>query len=121
MCAIFKRTDLFEDRVRKATAVVVRDTNGTNELLVFDHPLEEGGSMVLLPAGTVEEGESPEDAVVRELQEETGVTGTIIALTGVLNEERDGQKLRRWVFLVRPSGETKNEWRFKCDCGVPTR
>ena len=110
-----------EDRVRKATAVVVRETDGRREVLVFDHPLEKGGSMVQLPAGTVEEGETPEDAAVRELKEETGVTGTIIGFAGVRDEVMNGQQRRRWVYVLRPVGETIDVWPFNCDCGVPTR
>jgi len=53
--------------VHKACACLVDDRG---RLLVFDHP-EDGGMQ--LPKGTVEPGESPEDAVRRELQEESGI------------------------------------------------
>jgi putative (di)nucleoside polyphosphate hydrolase len=53
--------------VHKACACLVDDRG---RLLVFDHP--EGGGMQL-PKGTVEAGESPEDAVRRELLEESGI------------------------------------------------
>lgn len=36
-----------------------------------------------LPKGSVDEGETPEDAVIRELTEETGVNGSIIGLSAV--------------------------------------
>ena len=36
-----------------------------------------------LPKGSVDEGESPESAVLRELTEETGVSGTIVGLSAV--------------------------------------
>ena len=36
-----------------------------------------------LPKGSVDEGETPEDAVIRELAEETGVSGSIIGLSAV--------------------------------------
>lgn len=44
-----------------------------NSLLVFHHPFEpEAGIQV--PAGTLEPGEDPEDAVMREAYEETGLS-----------------------------------------------
>lgn len=56
-------------------------------LLVFTHPgASEAG--VQVPAGTVEEGEDPAEAVLREAREETGLTG--LKLVSFLGErERD--------------------------------
>ena len=53
--------------IGKACACLV-DTRG--RLLVFDHPADGG---MQLPKGTIEAGESPEDAVRRELLEESGI------------------------------------------------
>ena len=53
--------------VPKACACLV---DGRGRLLVFHHP-DDGGMQ--LPKGTVEPGESPEDAVRRELLEESGI------------------------------------------------
>lgn len=53
--------------VHKACACLV---DGRGRLLVFDHP-EDGGMQ--LPKGTVEPGEAPDDAVRRELLEESGI------------------------------------------------
>ena len=55
--------------VQKVTAFVVRERNGGKELLVFRHPT----AGVQIPAGTVEEGEDIETAVIRETYEETGL------------------------------------------------
>ena len=57
--------------VEKVTAFVTRETAAGRQLLVFRHPL----NGVQLPAGTVELGESPEAAVMREAREETGLAG----------------------------------------------
>jgi len=55
--------------IQKVTAFIVRERNGVKELLVFKHPT----AGVQIPAGTVEEGEDIEAAVIRETYEETGL------------------------------------------------
>ncbi len=55
----------------KVTAFITRETPSGMEVLLFRHP----GAGVQIPAGTVEEGESPEQAVLREAAEETGLRG----------------------------------------------
>jgi 8-oxo-dGTP pyrophosphatase MutT (NUDIX family) len=60
--------------VHKACACLV---DGAGRLLVFHHPEDRN---MQLPKGTVEPGEAPEDAVRRELLEESG-----IAYTGALH------------------------------------
>ena len=59
-------------RYLKVVAYVTRRTpDGRTELLVFDHrDYPDAGTQV--PAGTVEQGESVEDALAREVSEETG-------------------------------------------------
>lgn len=75
--------------------------------------------MLQLPAGTIEEGELPEAAAVRELLEETGVEATVRFLAGVLDEEFQEEWRRRWVYLLDAEGTHEDEWPFVCDCGVP--
>jgi 8-oxo-dGTP pyrophosphatase MutT (NUDIX family) len=53
----------------KVTAFVTREGHKGRELLVFRHPT----AGVQLPAGSVEQGESPETAALREVAEETGL------------------------------------------------
>lgn len=53
--------------VRKACAYVTR---GEGDLLVFEGPEHDG---LQVPKGTVESGESPHEAVSREIREETGI------------------------------------------------
>jgi ADP-ribose pyrophosphatase YjhB (NUDIX family) len=48
-----------------------------NRLLMAQHQ-QDGKTWWCLPGGGVEEGETPEEAVLRELQEECSVTGRII-------------------------------------------
>jgi len=93
--------------VHKACACMV---DGRGRLLVFDHP-EDGGMQ--LPKGTVEAGESPEDAVRRELLEESGIAyaGPLEAL-GTLDRECEAgvegnvhRHPQLWhLFLMRAEG-----------------
>jgi ADP-ribose pyrophosphatase YjhB (NUDIX family) len=58
----------------KVVAYITRKRDGNMELLVFTHrDFPEAGLQV--PAGTVEEGEMPEQALWREVSEETGRAG----------------------------------------------
>jgi 8-oxo-dGTP pyrophosphatase MutT (NUDIX family) len=53
-----------------------------------------------LPKGHIEEGETPEQAAVREVREETGVTGRVVAsLPGVEYRfvEKDGRRVHKEV------------------------
>ena len=107
--------------VYKVTAVVLRGEAERQEVLVFDHPLEEGGFNVQLPAGTIEPSEAPEAAVLRELREETGIAATLESLAGVIDEEWEGQYRRRWIYILSAYADMQKEWPFHCDCGALIR
>ena len=65
--------------VQKVVCYVMQDEH----LLVFTHdavPIEIAG--VQVPAGTIEVGEAPEDAAVREALEETGIQTTVVRHLG---------------------------------------
>ncbi|OCC08538.1 NUDIX domain-containing protein [Streptomyces sp. PTY087I2] len=83
-------------RVR-AGAVVIRD----GAVLLIRFTDEDGSSHYEIPGGGVEEGETPETAVVRELDEETGLTGTVGPQ--VARVWKDGR--HEHYFLVSATGE----------------
>lgn len=60
--------------VEKVTAFIIRSTPNGPLLLLFEHP----NAGIQIPAGTVEAGETPEQAVLREIKEETGLTAPVL-------------------------------------------
>jgi len=59
----------------RATAVVL---DNAKENLLMIRRLKDGQEYYVLPGGHVEEGESSEDAVLRELKEETSVSAELV-------------------------------------------
>ena len=56
--------------IEKITAFITRESADGHDLLLFKHP--NAGIQIL--EGTVEDDETPEEAVLREVSEETGLT-----------------------------------------------
>ncbi|ODR81330.1 DNA mismatch repair protein MutT, partial [Haladaptatus sp. W1] len=56
----------------KAYAYITRSGAQFRQLLVFEHANKDAG--VQVPKGTIEDGEDPREAVVREVREESGLT-----------------------------------------------
>lgn len=77
--------------VEKVAAFVTRERNGVKELLLFKHPR----AGIQIPAGTVEEGETPETAVKRDVYEETGLRAVKIekSLGGIENELEEDERV----------------------------
>lgn len=61
--------------IEKITAFITREKDSGPELLLFEHP--QAG--IQIPAGTVEPGETPEGAALREAAEETGLSNLTIS------------------------------------------
>jgi ADP-ribose pyrophosphatase YjhB (NUDIX family) len=87
-----QRTDVkrpYAKRVDEVSAGgLVIDTTGAMGLLIgrYDHK-DASGKRILwsLPKGHIEEGETPEQAAIREVAEETGITSSITKSLGVID------------------------------------
>ena len=101
--------------VKKMLAYV---TDG-DKLLVFRHrDFPEAGLQV--PGGTVKLGEEPEAAVMREVEEETGLSAVrLVCLLGQYNHHLTPEDSQRWkrdevqdrhVFHLKMTGPTSDEW-----------
>jgi len=71
----------------RAQCLVIRD----NKILLVKHRQEEG-EWYCSPGGGIEAGETPEQAALRELQEECNVLGTIIKRTSIYTDPYDAEK-----------------------------
>jgi len=92
--------------LEKVTALIVRPAAAGHELLLFQH--ETAG--IQIPAGTVEPGETPRDAVLREAREETGLHAVAIQqeLGFVDTQFPDDERLigRATAVYARPTVES---------------
>jgi 8-oxo-dGTP pyrophosphatase MutT (NUDIX family) len=90
---------------RRVVAYVVRE----GSLLVFDHrDIPEAGAQV--PAGTVEDGEDPADAVVREVSEECGVRAQVARELGFTDSVAPRGEPRRNFFFELTTDDPRDEW-----------
>ncbi len=63
--------------------VVCAVKNRENKILIAKRSFAPGKNKWALPGGFIESGEAPETACLRELEEETGLKGTVRRLIGV--------------------------------------
>jgi ADP-ribose pyrophosphatase YjhB (NUDIX family) len=74
------QTPIYENPVPVACVVLVDEHN---RILLVKRGVEPKQGMWCLPGGFIETDETPEQAAIRELKEETGLTGRINTLIGV--------------------------------------
>jgi 8-oxo-dGTP pyrophosphatase MutT (NUDIX family) len=77
--------------IEKVTAFITRESGDGHDLLLFKHP----NAGIQIPAGTVEDNETPEEAVLREVSEETGLTSLSVGQYLGCREDRlpEGQRI----------------------------
>ncbi|WP_444634455.1 NUDIX hydrolase [Cupriavidus oxalaticus] len=88
----------------KACPIVLRRTQNGLEILAFEHPL--AGFQIV--KGTIEPGEPPADTAVRELREESGITGVATADLGLWES---GYEQQVWsIHLCEPMQPLPDTW-----------
>lgn len=91
----------------KACPIVLRRTQNGLEILAFEHPL----SGFQIVKGTIEPGEPPADAAVRELREESGITGVATADLGLWES---GYEQQVWsLHLCEPMQPLPDAWEHR--------
>src|ERR1700710_1074726 len=87
--------------------VVADDVTGPRAALI-GRTDRRGRLLWSLPKGHIEEGETPEDTAVREVAEETGIIGEVVAPLGIIDFwfVADGRRVHKTVhhFLLRAIG-----------------
>ncbi|MDX8047149.1 NUDIX domain-containing protein [Gracilibacillus sp. S3-1-1] len=98
--------------MNKAYGYVTRWRHGKRQVLVFRHSIPAAG--IQIPKGTVKEGETPLQAVVREMKEETGLEA--FKVVRFLTEDdwnADDGAVHHRFFYEMEVAVTPDEWDFR--------
>ena len=90
-----------------AGGVVSRHEDGALQYLLVRSSRD--ASHWVLPKGHIDPGESAEEAALREVREEAGVEGEIVARAGVDVYTLDGEEIRAVYFAMRFAGSCPAE------------
>jgi 8-oxo-dGTP diphosphatase len=90
-----------------ADAVVFRRARSGHQVLLIRRKHAPFEGMWALPGGFLDEGETLEACAVRELAEETGVSGVGLSLVGVFS--RPGRDPRGWTVSAAYAGVARGE------------
>lgn len=97
---------------------LVIDPTGDLGLLIGRHD-KRGRTLWSLPKGHIESGETPEDAAIREVAEETGIESAITRSLGVIDFwfMAEGKRIHKTVhhFLFRMTGGTLEPQQIEVD------
>ena len=85
--------------VLQAGGLVVRRAGDVHELLIVSSRRDP--SMWVLPKGHIEPGETAAQAALREVREEAGVDGDLVAPLGDVTFDQYGREARVSFFLIR--------------------
>lgn len=104
---------------KKVHAYITREQEGVMQLLVFKHrDIHEAGIQV--PGGTVDEGETLEAAILREVQEESGLRHLCIErfLADYIIHMKEKQEYeKRHFFHVTLLTDVKDTWEHIVSAG----
>jgi len=93
-----------------AGGLVVDRTDGTPRVALIGRVDRRGRLLWSLPKGHLEDGETAEDAAIREVEEETGIRGRVVAPLGTIDywfvaEDRRIHKTVHHYLLEASGGE----------------
>lgn len=92
-----------------AGGVVLRHQPGSSPLILVVRPSSGGLSEWVLPKGHIEPGETPEEAAVREVAEEAGVSGSDPRYVGFVRYDASRGHVCCAFFVMNDNGPVPSE------------